>query len=58
MGKMEDRRTPKQPSSVGSTLQSFLMEEGIADEVDATARRRVLKWQRERARTGMLWRQG
>jgi predicted XRE-type DNA-binding protein len=34
---------------IGSTFESFLQEEGIAEEVNATAVKRVLAWQIEEA---------
>jgi len=34
---------------IGSTFESFMQEEGIAEEVDATAIKRVLAWQIEEA---------
>jgi len=34
---------------IGSTFQNFLQEEGIAEEVDAAAIKRVLAWQIEEA---------
>jgi predicted XRE-type DNA-binding protein len=34
---------------IGSTFESFLQEEGIAEEVNATAIKRVLAWQIEEA---------
>jgi predicted XRE-type DNA-binding protein len=34
---------------IGSTLESFLQEEGIAEEVNAAAIKRVLAWQIEEA---------
>ncbi len=40
---------------IGSTFDSFLQEEGIQDEVDGLAQKRVLAWQIEQAmeETGM-----
>ncbi len=34
---------------IGSTFESFLQEEGIAEEVNAAAIKRVLAWQIEQA---------
>ncbi len=40
--------TPENPH-IGSTFESFLQEEGIAEEVNAAAIKRVLAWQIEEA---------
>ena len=37
--------TQNPASHVGSTFESFLDEEGILDEVDAVAVKRVIAWQ-------------
>ena len=46
---MKARRTRKRVSHNGSTFDSFLEEEGIREEVEAVAIKRVLAWQLERA---------
>jgi antitoxin HicB len=39
----------KENPHIGSTFESFLQEEGIAEEVNAAAIKRVLAWQIEEA---------
>lgn len=47
---MKKKRTAKVPfDHSGSTFDSFLEEEGIREEVDALAIKRVLAWQLEQA---------
>ena len=43
------RKTSKKPTHTGSTFDSFLAQEGIQQEVEAVAIKRVLAWQLERA---------
>ena len=43
------RKTRKKVDHSGSTLDSFLEQEGIREEVEAVAIKRVLAWQIERA---------
>ena len=40
---------PHENPHIGSTFESFLQEEGIAEEVNAAAIKRVLAWQIEEA---------
>jgi len=44
-----DRSVTYENPHIGSTFQNFLQEEGIAEEVDAAAIKRVLAWQIEEA---------
>jgi antitoxin HicB len=46
---MKARRLRKKTTHTGSTFDSFLAEEGIQQEVEAVAIKRVLAWQLERA---------
>lgn len=46
---MRTRKGRKQPEHSGSSFDSFLEEEGIRDEVEAVAIKRVLAWQFEKA---------
>src|SRR5213594_3727804 len=46
---MKTRRSRKRVSHNGSTFDSFLEEEGIREEVEAVAIKRVLAWQLEQA---------
>ena len=46
---MTGRKVRKRISHSGSTLDSFLDEEGIREEVEAVAIKRVLAWQFEEA---------
>ena len=46
---MKARKTRKRTDHSGSTFDSFLEEEGIREEVEAVAIKRVLAWQLERA---------
>src|ERR1700730_17662164 len=46
---MKTRKTQKRMDHSGSTFDSFLEEEGIREEVEAVAIKRVLAWQLERA---------
>lgn len=46
---MKARKTQKRTDHSGSTFDSFLEEEGIREEVEAVAIKRVLAWQLERA---------
>jgi antitoxin HicB len=46
---MKSRKIRRQPNLSGSTFDSFLEEEGIREEVEAVAIKRVLAWQFERA---------
>jgi len=46
---MNARKGRKQTDDSGSTFDSFLDEEGIREDVEATAIKRVLAWQLERA---------
>ena len=47
--KMKRRRNHKAVNHDGSTFDSFLEEQGIREEVEAVAIKRVLAWQLERA---------
>jgi antitoxin HicB len=47
--KMKRRRNHKVTNHDGSTFDSFLEEQGIREEVQAVAIKRVLAWQLERA---------
>jgi antitoxin HicB len=42
---MKARKTSKKTTHTGSTFDSFLAEEGIQQEVEAVAIKRVLAWQ-------------
>ena len=44
---MKERRTTQRDRHSGSTFDSFLDEEGIREEVEAVAIKRVLAWQLE-----------
>ena len=46
---MSARKTRKKMDHSGSTFDSFLEEEGIREEVEAVAIKRVLAWQFEQA---------
>ncbi len=46
---MKVRKNRKRMNHSGSTFDSFLEEEGIRDEVEAVAIKRVLAWQLEQA---------
>jgi predicted XRE-type DNA-binding protein len=46
---MKARRVRKRPNHNGSTFDSFLEKEGIREEVEAVAIKRVLAWQLEQA---------
>ncbi len=46
---MKARKTGKRTDHSGSTFDSFLEQEGIRDEVEAVAIKRVLAWQLEQA---------
>jgi len=46
---MNGRKRRKKTDHNGSTLDSFLEEEGIREEVEAVAIKRVLAWQLEKA---------
>jgi predicted XRE-type DNA-binding protein len=46
---MNARKNRKRTDHSGSTFDSFLEEEGIREEVEALAIKRVLAWQLERA---------
>jgi len=46
---MKTKKTRKRMDHSGSTFDSFLEEEGIREEVEAAAIKRVLAWQLERA---------
>jgi len=46
---MNTRRHRKRVGHSGSTFDSFLEEEGIREEVEAVAIKRVLAWQLEKA---------
>jgi len=46
---MNGRKRRKKIDHSGSTLDSFLEEEGIREEVEAVAIKRVLAWQLEKA---------
>jgi len=47
---MNSKNKRKRTHHSGSTFDSFLDEEGIREEVEAVAVKRVLAWQLERAR--------
>src|SRR5438132_9539057 len=44
---MNGKKSRKRPDHSGSTFDSFLAEEGIREEVEAVAIKRVLAWQLE-----------
>ena len=46
---MKEKKTRKKIIHTGSTFDSFLAEEGIQQEVEAVAIKRLLAWQLERA---------
>jgi len=46
---MQARKTRKRKDYSGSSFDNFLDEEGIREEVEAVAIKRVLAWQLERA---------
>jgi antitoxin HicB len=46
---MKARKTQKRTDHSGSTFDSFLDEEGIREEVEAVAIKRVLAWELEQA---------
>jgi antitoxin HicB len=46
---MKARKTQKRTDHSGSTFDSFLEEEGIREEVEAVAIKRVLAWELEQA---------
>jgi antitoxin HicB len=46
---MSLKKRPKQTDQSGSTFDSFLKEEGIREEVEAVAIKRLLAWQLEQA---------
>ena len=46
---MNGKKHPKKMDHSGSTFDSFLEEEGIREEVEAIAIKRVLAWQLEQA---------
>jgi len=46
---MNAKKIHKRPDHSGSTFDSFLEEEGIREEVEAVAIKRVLAWQLEQA---------
>lgn len=46
---MNGKKTRKRVEHSGSTFDSFLEQEGIREEVEAVAIKRVLAWQLERA---------
>ena len=46
---MNGKKTRKRADHSGSTFDSFLEQEGIREEVEAVAIKRVLAWQLERA---------
>jgi antitoxin HicB len=46
---MNPKKNRKRTNHSGSTFDSFLEEEGIREEVEAVAIKRVLAWQLERA---------
>ena len=46
---MNVKRSRKRTAQNGSTFDSFLEEEGIREEVEAVAIKRVLAWQIEQA---------
>jgi hypothetical protein len=46
---MKVRKSHKRADHSGSTFDSFLKEEGIREEVEAVAIKRVLAWQLEQA---------
>lgn len=46
---MNGKKTRKRVDHSGSTFDSFLEQEGIREEVEAVAIKRVLAWQLERA---------
>ncbi len=46
---MNGKKTRKKMDHSGSTFDSFLEEEGIREEVEAVAIKRVLAWQLEQA---------
>lgn len=43
------KKSPKTPDHSGSSFESFLEEEGIREEVEAVAIKRVLAWQLQEA---------
>jgi antitoxin HicB len=49
MKKKTQRKKPSAEVHTGSTFDSFLEEEGIREEVDTVAMKRVLAWQFEQA---------
>jgi hypothetical protein len=46
---MKEKKTRKRMDHSGTTFDSFLEQEGIREEVEAVAIKRVLAWQLERA---------
>jgi len=46
---MKAKKTRRKTTHTGSTFDSFLAQEGIQQEVEAVAIKRVLAWQLERA---------
>lgn len=46
---MNAKKTRKKTNHSGSTFDSFLEDEGIREEVEAVATKRVLAWQLEQA---------
>jgi predicted XRE-type DNA-binding protein len=46
---MKERKTRRRHDYSGSTFDEFLDEQGIREEVEAVATKRVLAWQLERA---------
>ena len=46
---MREKKSRKRHDYSGSTFDSFLDEQGIREEVEAVAVKRVLAWQLERA---------
>ncbi|HEY1657750.1 MAG TPA: hypothetical protein VGG14_05355 [Candidatus Sulfotelmatobacter sp.] len=46
---MTKKKTGRRSEHTGSTFDSFLEEEGIRDEVEAVAIKRVLAWQLQRS---------
>lgn len=46
---MKERKTPRQYDHSGSSFDEFLHEQGIREEVEAVATKRVLAWQLEQA---------
>jgi ActR/RegA family two-component response regulator len=43
------KQSKKLPANIGSSFESFLEEEGVADEANVLAVKRVIAWQVEKA---------